>query len=96
MSIFVDTAGILAVLDADDHFHVAADVSWQEILSSRVDLFTTTMSSLNLCPCSTSAGTGSGEGAAGRHCSRDRSGMGDGSYPSSRCGDTAFSVGEDN
>ena len=41
MSIFVDTAGILAVLDADDYFHVAADVSWQEILSSRVDLFTT-------------------------------------------------------
>jgi uncharacterized protein len=41
MSIFVDTAGLLAVLDADDHFHTAADISWQETLSSGADLMTT-------------------------------------------------------
>lgn len=41
MSIFIDTAGLLAVLDADDQYHAKANVTWQEILSSEDDLITT-------------------------------------------------------
>lgn len=41
MSIFIDTAGLLAVLDTDDQYHARANQAWQEILSSEEDLFTT-------------------------------------------------------
>lgn len=41
MSIFIDTAGLLAVLNADDHYHAEADAAWQEILLSLEDIVTT-------------------------------------------------------
>ncbi len=41
MNIFVDTSGLLAVLDRDDKWHPKAATSWMEILSSDEFLITT-------------------------------------------------------
>ncbi|MCL4819845.1 MAG: PIN domain-containing protein [Vicinamibacteria bacterium] len=41
MSVFVDTSGLLAVLDADDAFHPRADVTWRKLLASDRTLVTT-------------------------------------------------------
>jgi predicted nucleic acid-binding protein len=41
MSVFIDTSGLLAVLDADDRHHGEADAAWQEILLSGENLVTT-------------------------------------------------------
>jgi predicted nucleic acid-binding protein len=39
MSIFIDTAAFLAVLNASDHFHLPARLIWDEILSSNSTLY---------------------------------------------------------
>jgi predicted nucleic acid-binding protein len=39
MNIFIDTAALLAVLNANDHFHGPASQAWNEILSSESILF---------------------------------------------------------
>jgi len=39
MSIFIDTAAFLAVLNANDQFHPPAKQTWDEILSSDTPLF---------------------------------------------------------
>jgi predicted nucleic acid-binding protein len=39
MNIFIDTAAFLAVLNANDRFHPSAKMSWDEILSSDLSLF---------------------------------------------------------
>ena len=41
MRLFVDTSGLLAVLDRDDQYNGAANKAWQEILSSPEDLIST-------------------------------------------------------
>ena len=40
MNIFIDTAAFLAVLNAEDQFHLPARQCWQELLSSDTTLFT--------------------------------------------------------
>mgnify|MGYP001093106380 FL=1 len=40
MNIFIDTAAFLAVLNAEDQFHLPARQCWQELLSSATTLFT--------------------------------------------------------
>jgi predicted nucleic acid-binding protein len=40
MSIFVDTSGLMAVLDARDERHVVAHATWRELLDSVPDLVT--------------------------------------------------------
>jgi len=39
MNIFIDTAAFLAILNANDHFHLAARQSWEETLYSDSVLF---------------------------------------------------------
>jgi predicted nucleic acid-binding protein len=39
MNVFIDTAAFLAVLNANDQFHLSAKKIWDEILSSDVALF---------------------------------------------------------
>lgn len=39
--VFVDTSGILAVLNADDHHHKAARPVWQRLIEEEGDLITT-------------------------------------------------------
>lgn len=39
MSIFIDTSAFLAVLNANDQFHLSAKRTWNEILSSNASLF---------------------------------------------------------
>lgn len=41
MRVFVDTSGLLAVLDASDRFHPSASKTWDELLTGSVDLVTT-------------------------------------------------------
>ena len=41
MSIFLDTSGLLAIINADDKYHVHAKKSWIEIISNNEYLLTT-------------------------------------------------------
>ena len=41
MSTFIDTSGVLAVLDGDDRFHEEASEVWAELVRSQEPLFTT-------------------------------------------------------
>jgi len=38
---FVDTSGFLALLDADDEFHLPAKTYWEELLRSSAEIITT-------------------------------------------------------
>lgn len=40
MMVFLDTSAFLAVLNANDQFHLSARLTWQEILASDTALFT--------------------------------------------------------
>jgi uncharacterized protein len=40
MNIFLDTSALLAVLNANDRFHLPARDEWRKVLSSDTDLFT--------------------------------------------------------
>jgi predicted nucleic acid-binding protein len=41
-TVFLDTVGLLAVWDVDDHWHAAAEVAYQEIMSRRCTVVTST------------------------------------------------------
>ena len=41
MSLFLDTSGLLAILDRDDQYHAQANGAWQKILSSPEELIST-------------------------------------------------------
>ena len=41
MSVFIDTAGLLAVLDADDRHHRLASRAWRTLVETEEDLITT-------------------------------------------------------
>ena len=49
MSVFVDTSGILAVLDERDEHHAAADSCWEELLRDREALVTTSYVLIEAC-----------------------------------------------
>jgi predicted nucleic acid-binding protein len=49
LNLFVDTSGLLAVLDAGDSQHVEADAAWQQILSSDDKLISTNYVLLETC-----------------------------------------------
>jgi predicted nucleic acid-binding protein len=49
MSIFIDTAGFIAVLDADDAYHTRAAKTWKDILSSEETLVTTNYVLVETC-----------------------------------------------
>ena len=39
MNVFVDTSAILAVLNADDHYHSVAKSSWENLLVEGIQLY---------------------------------------------------------
>ena len=49
MSIFIDTSGFIAMLDADDAFHTMAAKTWTDILTSQETLVTTNYVLLETC-----------------------------------------------
>jgi predicted nucleic acid-binding protein len=49
MSIFIDTSGFIAMLDADDAFHAMAAKTWIDILTSQETLVTTNYILLETC-----------------------------------------------
>jgi uncharacterized protein len=49
MSIFIDTSGFIAMLDADDAFHAIAAKTWTDILTSPETLVTTNYVLLETC-----------------------------------------------
>ena len=49
MSIFIDTSGFIAMLDADDAFHAMAAKTWIDILTSQETLVTTNYVLLETC-----------------------------------------------
>jgi predicted nucleic acid-binding protein len=49
MSIFIDTSGFIAMLDADDAFHAMAAKTWTDILTSQEALVTTNYVLVETC-----------------------------------------------
>lgn len=49
MSIFIDTTGFIAMLDADDAFHAIAAKTWTDILTSQEALVTTNYVLVETC-----------------------------------------------
>jgi predicted nucleic acid-binding protein len=49
MSIFIDTSGFIAMLDADDAFHAIATKTWTNILTSQETLATTNYVLVETC-----------------------------------------------
>jgi predicted nucleic acid-binding protein len=51
-AVFLDTVGVLALLDVRDQWHVAAEAAWAKVLADGADFLTT---SLVLVECANAA-----------------------------------------
>ena len=41
--VFLDTSGLVAVVNTDDHWHSVADAAWRELIASNAPLVTTSL-----------------------------------------------------
>jgi len=44
--VFLDTSGLIALVNTDDQWHAAAEIAWRGLIEAKTPLITTTRSSV--------------------------------------------------